>query len=189
VYPGSFNPPTIAHLEIAEAAAAQFDLVRVDLAVSKVSLAKEDVLVPRIEDRMHVLERVAATRLWLGVVLTEAQLIADIAEGYDLVIMGADKWAQIHEPHWYTDADHQAATLARLPDIAVADRPPVGLPHGFPADRAIHPSIDITRVSSTAARTGSHNWRATEADDFDRETGAWSDTARYERWLAERQRR
>ena len=33
VYPGSFNPPTIAHIEIALAARAHHGLQRVDLAV------------------------------------------------------------------------------------------------------------------------------------------------------------
>ena len=43
VYPGSFNPPTTAHLAIAEAARTHHRLDRVVLSVSRSALAKEDV--------------------------------------------------------------------------------------------------------------------------------------------------
>src|SRR3954449_7981450 len=102
VYPGSFNPPTIAHLAIAEAARHQCELDRVDLVVSRVALAKEHVEHPPFADRIAILERVAATRPWLGVVVTEAQLLADIATGYDVLVLGADKWAQIHDVAFYS---------------------------------------------------------------------------------------
>ena len=52
VYPGSFNPPTIAHLAIAQAARDQCGLDRVDLVVSRVALAKEDVRDPPFDDRI-----------------------------------------------------------------------------------------------------------------------------------------
>ncbi len=41
VYPGSFDPPTVAHLAIAEAARDQAGLDRVVLAVSRAALGKE----------------------------------------------------------------------------------------------------------------------------------------------------
>jgi nicotinic acid mononucleotide adenylyltransferase len=69
-YPGSFNPPTVAHLAIAEAARDQFGVDRVDLVLSRVALAKEHVLKPPFADRVATVERVAATRPWLGVVVT-----------------------------------------------------------------------------------------------------------------------
>ena len=49
VYPGSFNPPTTAHLAIADAARAQRGLSRIDLVISRVALAKEGVEHPRFE--------------------------------------------------------------------------------------------------------------------------------------------
>ena len=48
-FPGSFNPLTVGHLAVAEAARAQCALDMVDLIVSRVALAKEDVQRPRIE--------------------------------------------------------------------------------------------------------------------------------------------
>ena len=51
VYPGSFNPPTLAHLAIARAALAAHRLDRVDLSVSRTALAKEHVDHPEFDDR------------------------------------------------------------------------------------------------------------------------------------------
>ena len=42
VYPGSFDPPTIAHLGIAVMAKRAANLTRIDLVVSRNALAKED---------------------------------------------------------------------------------------------------------------------------------------------------
>jgi Cytidylyltransferase-like len=122
-FPGSFNPPTIAHLAVAEAAVRQAGLDRVDLVLSRVPLGKEGVSAPSIDERRAVLEAVAATRPWLGVAVTDARLIADVAAGYDAVIMGADKWAQVLDPRWYDGSPaRRDAALARLPQVLVAPR-------------------------------------------------------------------
>ena len=42
VYPGSFDPPTIAHVAIAEAALLQAGLDRLDFAISRIALGKEE---------------------------------------------------------------------------------------------------------------------------------------------------
>ena len=123
VYPGSFDPPTRAHIEIALAAAASHRLDRVDLALSISPLGKERVSVPSHEDRLAVLRASVADIEGLGVVVTEAQLIVDIAEGYHLVVMGADKWSQVNDPAWYEgDAVARDNALARLPTVALAPR-------------------------------------------------------------------
>lgn len=180
VYPGSFDPPTIAHLAIAEAARDQAGLDRVVLAVSRAALGKQDRRDPRLVDRLAVLEAIAARLGWLGVVVTDDQLIADVSAGYDAVIVGADKWAQIMDPVWYPSAQARDAAVARLPRLLVAPRPP------FPSE-----GLDILQVptahseiSSTAVRAGRREWMAPEAAAFDAETGAWSDPARYARWLS-----
>jgi hypothetical protein len=181
VYPGSFNPPTVAHLAIAEAAIRQTNLARVDLAISQVPLGKEPGTGPTFEDRVAVVRSVAAHRTWLGVVVTDAQLIADIAVGYDLVVMGADKWAQLHDVGFYASPRLRDAALARLPGVAVVPR------HGLPVpDDAVVLELDpdIAEASSTGARAGRLEWMAPEAAEFDRVTGAWSDPDRYERWLS-----
>ena len=177
-FPGSFNPLTLGHLAVAEAARTQSQLDRLDLIVSRVALAKEGVERPRFGDRVAVLHAAAATRPWLGVVVTDEQLIADLAAGYDLVVMGADKWAQVVDPAFYGDSvDARDAALARLPAVAVAPRPPFEVPDDVVA---LHVSHD---ASSTAVRDGRVDWMAPEAAEFDRASGAWSDPDRYEEWL------
>ena len=177
-YPGSFNPLTVAHLAIAEAARDACRLDRVDLIVSRVALAKEHVERPLLEHRVAVLERAAASRPWLGVVVTDHQLLVDIAAGYDVLVMGADKWAQVCDVAFYGSEAERDAALARLPPLAVAPRPPFPLPDGV----VLHLAPELTPVSSTAARAGSRGWMAAEAAAFDAETGAWSDPDRYDDW-------
>ena len=70
-------------------------------AVSRVELAKEEVVRPLFEHRLEVLREVAKAYEWLEVDVTDKQLLADIALGYDLLIMGADKWQQIQDPVFY----------------------------------------------------------------------------------------
>jgi nicotinic acid mononucleotide adenylyltransferase len=176
-YPGSFNPPTVAHLAIAEAAWQHTAVDRVDLVVSHVALGKEAVERPTFADRIAVLEAVARPRPWLGVQVTEAQFLADIARGYDVLVVGADKWTQVLDPTWYSsDADHRDA-LARLPRVLVAPRPGFDPPlHGA---EALVLDEDHGHVSSTAVRDGQLDLMLPEAAAFDRETGAWSDPTRY----------
>ena len=179
-YPGSFNPPTNAHLAVAEAARHTHQLARVDLVVSRVPLAKGPVVRPRFEDRIAVLESLAARLGWLEVVVSDDQLVADLAQGYDVVIMGADKWAQIHELHFYDgSADGRDAALARLPTVALAPRD---------ADELIdHDPLAVDErhrlTSSTAARDGQRDLMVPEARDFDERTGAWTDPTRYDAWV------
>ena len=101
VYPGSFTPPPIAHLAISEAAITHCNVDTVVWTVSRIALAKEEVVRPLFEHRLAVLHEVAKEFEWLEVKVTEMQLLADIALGYDLLIMGADKWHQIQDPVFY----------------------------------------------------------------------------------------
>jgi Cytidylyltransferase-like len=150
-YPGSFNPPTVAHLAVAEAARCQAGLDRVDLVLSVAPLGKSPRAGPPVDRRRAVLEAVASSRPWLGVAVTEARLIADIAARYDVVVLGADKWAQVLDPAWYggsTEARDEA--LARLPRVLVAPRAgdhPAGVEL---LDVAAH----LHEVSASAVRAG-----------------------------------
>ncbi len=161
-YPGSFNPLTVAHLAVAEAAVEAFGLDRLDLVVSRVALVKGAVERPRLADRLRVLEDAAASRPWLGVALRDEQLFVDLARGYDVVVMGADKWEQLHDPAFYgSSATARDEALAALPQVAVVDRPPLSAPHELRLD--VHPdhhpvsSSDVTpaptsRVAAKATR-------------------------------------
>ena len=178
-YPGSFNPPTVAHLAIAEAARRHAGLDRVVRIVSRSPLGKEQADGPLLEDRLAVLAALTATRPWLGVEVTDARLIADVAEGYDVVITGADKWAQVIDPAWYGGSvAARDAAVARLPRVLVVPRDPFVVTDVEWLDVG----SDHLAVSSTAVRAGRRDWMAPEAAAFDAATGAWSDPARYARW-------
>lgn len=159
VFPGSFDPLTTAHVAIAEAAVHHAQLDHLDLAISRVALGKEDGGHAPVPDRVAAIERAARTRPWLGAVVTDARLIADVAHGYDVVVMGADKWSQVRDPAWY-GGDHNArdAALARLPRVLVTPRP------GYDTGGADILMIDdeLAHVSSTRARAGEHHLIASE---------------------------
>ncbi len=183
-YPGSFNPATIAHLEIASSARDLHRLDRIDLVVSERAIDKEHVDLPTIEHRVQVIEQIAARITWLEIVVTRHQLLVDIAEGYDVLVMGADKYHQVHDPAYYGGSEQaRDDAIARLPRLAVAPRPPLTVP----LDDTIPVSDAIVDVSSTAVRGGRRDWMPPEVDEFDRETGAWSDLERYEAWLRDHQ--
>jgi Cytidylyltransferase-like len=179
-YPGTFNPPTVAHLAIAEAAWRQGGLDRIELVLSRSPLGKDPV-VPSFEDRLRVLDAVAASRPWLGVTVTDRRLIADVAAGYDAVIMGADKWMQVCDPAWYGGSRAaRDAALARLPRVLLVERPgsqPV--PPGPDRGLLLIVDQDHAEVSSSQVRAGRREWMAPEAAAFDDATGAWSQPERF----------
>ena len=148
-YPGTFDPPTIAHLAIAEAARDQCALDRVDLVVNARPLGKGAV--PAVDARVEMLRALGATRPWLGVVVTDRRLLADIAEGYDVLVLGADKWTQVLDAAFYASAAERDAAVARLPDLAVAPRHDHALPE---ACVVLELDATLAAVSSTAARAG-----------------------------------
>jgi nicotinate-nucleotide adenylyltransferase len=160
VYPGSFDPPTIAHIAIAEAAVRAARLDQLDLAVSRIALGKHAAAQRPLGSRLAALEGLTGTRPWLRVVVTDRQLITDIAVGYDAVVMGADKWAQVRDPAWYGGGvAARDEALARLPRVLVAPRA------GFEVVGAETLGLPehLGEVSSTAARAGNHHLIVPEA--------------------------
>src|SRR5690349_8512445 len=119
-YPGTFDPPTIAHLAVAEMAWRVCEVDRVVLVLSRDPIGKPSPT--PLEERLAALRELAATREWLDVDVSEHRLIADVCEGYDVVVMGADKWAQVLDPSYHPSEEHWRASLARLPRVAVARR-------------------------------------------------------------------
>ncbi len=164
-YPGSFDPLTIAHLGIAETARSAHGLDQVDLVISEVAIGKEDRACVRLDARVRAIELAGHTRPWLRIVVTELQLVSDIAEPYDVVIVGADKWAQLHDPAYHPSPEAHAEALAKLPTPLVVPRPPWSVPDEHRLDVTLH----LTEVSATAVREGRKDWMAPEA----REIGAW----------------
>jgi hypothetical protein len=147
-FPGTFDPPTVAHLAIAEAARSRCALDRVDLVLSRDPLGKPGAG-HTLGRRLAVLERVAATRPWLGVAVTDQRHLADIAAGYDVLILGADKWAQVLDVAFYDSEAHRDEAIARLPRLAVAPRGDGPVPTG-----CVVLDVGMHQVSSTEARAG-----------------------------------
>jgi len=158
-YPGTFDPPTIAHLAVAEAARDQCALDRVDLIVNRAPLGKSSMR--PLADRVAMLEAVAAPRPWLGVAVTDDLHLADIADGYDVLVLGADKWVQVLDVAFYESEAARDLAVARLPALAVAPR------QGLPVPDACEVlAVDLSHVSSTAARAGRRDLIAPEALPF-----------------------
>jgi hypothetical protein len=165
-YPGSFNPPTVAHLAVAEAAVRQCGLDRVDLVISRQALGKDAGGLVALEQRVAVLDAIAATRPWLATLVSDDRLIADIARGYDVVVLGADKWSQVADAAWYgDDAARRDAVVAGLPRLALAPRADAPAPALDPPAGTVVLDVDpgLLVVSATAAREGRHEWMAPEA--------------------------
>jgi hypothetical protein len=160
VFPGSFDPLTVAHLAIADAAVSRFDLDHLDLVISRSALAKDHGGHAPVEERVGAIDAVASGgRAWLHAVVTDKRLIADIAEGYDVCVLGSDKWHQLWDPAFYGGAvAERDAALARIPTLAVAVRDGVPLPrHAGVVLLDIAP--EHRGVSSTAVRAGRDDWR------------------------------
>jgi hypothetical protein len=162
VFPGSFDPLTTAHLAIADAVTDALGLERLDLVMSEVALAKAHGGHSSLEDRLAAIAAAAATgRPHLRGLVTPHGLIADIAEGYDVCVVGADKWHQLHDAAFYGGSpEARDAALARLPRLAVAPRPGVAAPtlSGDAVLLDVDPAFG--EVSSSAVRDGREEWRA-----------------------------
>ena len=160
ILPGTFNPPTVAHLEMAHAARRQADLDRVELVLSRVSLGKEDLVRPTVEERADVLRRVAERFPWLSVRISDCQLVSDLAEGYDVLVVGADKWRQLHDPSYYASASAHAAALAKLPPRVLVAPRDGDVPENI---ELLEIADEFTRVSSTRVRDGATHLMLPEA--------------------------
>jgi len=164
VQPGSFDPPTLAHLVIAWAVMRHHDLGQVFWTVSRHPLGKE-IGRTSVDERLEVLNEVAADHRWLEVETSEVRLVADMAQGHDVVVMGADKWDQLHDPTFYDNESAMADALASLPTCAVAPR----LDLEVPEEVCLEIPTWASRLSSTDALCG-NPWMALSAA---RSSGLW----------------
>lgn len=171
VYPGTFDPPTVAHLAIAEVALEQLGLERIDLTISASTLGKDDTRLTPIAERIDLLESIIGDDPRLRARTTGDSLIADIAEGYDVIVVGGDKWAQVLDPVWYGDIEARDDALRRLPVVALAPRPPwtaADIDATTAPDSVTLVVLDIDpshhEVSASAVRAGRDEWRARPRD-------------------------
>jgi cytidyltransferase-like protein len=167
-YPGSFNPPTIGHIAIMRAALEHCELDQLDVVLSRRALGKDAVERPSLDERVDVLRASVAHLSVVDVVVTDLQLIADIAAGYDVVVMGADKWRQVNDVRFYDDEAHRDAAVAALPRLAIAGRGSDPVPTGSRL-----PIEGLDHISSSAARSGALGQMTPQARSFAERTGVW----------------
>ena len=157
MFPGTFDPLTIGHLAVADAVHTELGVAVVELVISEDPIGKEASAT--VDARLAAVDRLRADRPWLAGRRTALRLLADIAEGYDVLVVGADKWHQLHDPTYYGSEAARDEALARLPRLAVAPREGVSLPDD-PGAHVLSPPDDVRAVSSTAVRAGRRDWQA-----------------------------
>lgn len=140
VFPGSFNPPTTAHLAMLKQA-CQFGRMhggmRVYAAMSKRTTDKETVERPLLVDRMLLLDTVLHNHApHTGILLFNRGLYVEQAEairsqypevGQLYFLLGFDKIVQIFDARYYEDRDNALRELFALAEMLVAPRAGAGV--------------------------------------------------------------
>ncbi len=142
VFPGSFNPPTTAHLALLKQA-RQFAIlhtqalevsrhIQLYAALSKHIVDKEYVERPLLLDRIMLLNMLLRRRLpHTGVMLFNRGLYVEQARAVRTAfpavkklffLIGFDKIVQILDPHYYEDRDAALVELFKLAELLVAPR-------------------------------------------------------------------
>ncbi len=147
VFPGSFNPPTNAHLALLKQArdfARQHLLttyqenlsIHLYAAISKHTIDKETVERPLLLDRVMLLDTVLHRHLRnTGILLFNRGLYVEEAEAVRssfpevtrlFFLIGFDKIVQILDPRYYEDRDTALRELFALAELLVAPRGDAG---------------------------------------------------------------
>lgn len=123
--------------------------------MSRRTLGKDHLDPYSAERRLGTLKRLLHDEPALNVVLLDAELVVEVAAGYDAVIMGADKWTQVNDPAWYGgDPVSRDRAVAALPRVAVAPRGGVHVPD----ELRLRIPAELAEVSSTGVRAGRTEW-------------------------------
>ncbi|HEY7832201.1 MAG TPA: hypothetical protein VIG30_01435 [Ktedonobacterales bacterium] len=132
VFAGSFNPQTVAHAAVAEAARAAAHLDALLWALARVTVDKERVERAMLADRMvQLVAYCRATVPGDAVIALDPGLYADQAEvvrgllapDAELwLIVGYDKVVQILDPRYYADRDAALRRLFAAAGLLVAPR-------------------------------------------------------------------
>jgi nicotinic acid mononucleotide adenylyltransferase len=146
---------TVAHVAIIEAALGLEDVEAVHLVLSIDPLGKPGAT--SLHDRIADAERCTGHFAGVEVRATAQRLLADVADGYDVLILGTDKWEQINDPSWYGSESARDDALGRLPEVVIVPRLGAGVPRGV---RILEVDPAHAHVSSTAVRAGRDDWRA-----------------------------
>lgn len=130
ILPGAFNPPTLAHLELARAARDRgFDAVL--FSVGTRTIDKENALGLSVAERLDVLSRLCRHEPRLGVVVQNRGLYVEQAEAIGALlgpdceitfVVGMDKVPQIFDPRYYDDVERSLSALFAGARLLVAAR-------------------------------------------------------------------
>lgn len=202
VFPGSFNPPTSAHIALLKQA-HNFTLRQAPAllyaAFSKRTVDKENVERPLLLDRILLLQTLLQHRIpHSGIVLFNRGLYVEEAEAIRasfpgvrrlFFLLGYDKIVQIFDPHYYDQRDAALTALFHLAELLVAPRGKGGereimellhRPENVPFADHVHvlPLDHAYRdISSTQIRegiVGAHDEVPREVRKFMRETRAYA---------------
>ncbi|MGH8007993.1 MAG: hypothetical protein ACREQ3_13415, partial [Candidatus Binatia bacterium] len=114
IFPGSFNPLTVAHTELARQARKTLQLDRVFFTLAKVTVDKEQVTGLSLADRLLLLTLYAQRHDGIGVALVNRGLYVEQAQAFRSLlgvqtelhfVVGMDKLQQIFDPRYYQDRD------------------------------------------------------------------------------------
>ena len=142
VFPGSFNPPTMAHLALMKQArdvarfqawsTGKLETVHLYAALSKHIVDKETVERPLLLDRILLLDNLLRRRFpHAGILLFNRGLYVEQAQAVHtsfpqvrrlLFLVGFDKIVQILDPHYYEDRDAALHDLFALAELLVVPR-------------------------------------------------------------------
>src|SRR5260370_24943672 len=139
VFPGSFNPPTLAHFALLKQAwqyARVQGPMHIYAALSTHVTDKEGVQRPLLLDRINLLGSVLRKHVrHTGIMLFNRGLYVEQAEAvhssfpqvsYLYFLIGYDKIMQILDPHYYKDRDAALRELFALAELLVAPRGEAG---------------------------------------------------------------
>lgn len=135
VFPGSFNPPTNAHIALLQQArlfARTHGATSLYAAISKRIIDKEKVERPTLLDRIDLLDTVLHRYLQdTGIMLFNRGLYVEQAQAvrasfpqvkHLYFLLGFDKIVQIFDPHYYKDRDASLVALFNIAELLVAPR-------------------------------------------------------------------
>lgn len=175
ILPGSFNPPTIAHLELARAARRRFHLDHVVFSLSSAIVDKERLEGLCREDRLLLMGLLAREHPRTAVAVINRGLYSEQAPAFRAsfgaaaglwFIVGMDKVLQIFDPGYYEDRDRALDAMFAHVRLIAANREDRGgedlralleRPENLPYRDRVEPlalPIHLKDYSSSAVRRG-----------------------------------
>jgi nicotinate (nicotinamide) nucleotide adenylyltransferase len=132
---GAFNPPTLAHVELARRAKEGFKLDHILFTMGRITVDKEKVEGISLEDRMLLLSLMVKELGWASVAAVNKGLYFEQAKAFRTLLgnkprlffaVGMDKVMQIFDPRYYQDRDTALKGLFTEVQLIAANRGPLG---------------------------------------------------------------